>query len=147
MDSCRVGTLGGTFSGNALACASALEVIKIMEKYNLSGRAAKIGMRFREFMHTLEKYGVIGDVRGIGAMTGVELVRDIKTKEPYPELTAKLIQTAAQNGLIIENAGTYGNVIRFLCPLVVTDEQLEAGLKIFENALAASLNAVWNSEN
>ena len=142
MDSCRVGTLGGTFSGNALACASALEVIKIMEKYNLPGRAAKIGMRFREFMHTLEKYGVIGDVRGIGAMTGVELVKDVKTKEPYPELTAKLIQTAAQNGLIIENAGTYGNVIRFLCPLVVTDEQLEAGLKIFENALAASLNTV-----
>ena len=70
-----------------------------------------------------------------GGMIGLELVKDQKSKEPAPELTAALIQECAKNGLMIENAGTYGNVIRFLAPLVITDEQLEAGLEIMEKAL------------
>ena len=140
MDSCRAGTIGGTYCGNPLACASALKVIEIIEREKLAERAAEIGDKLRAFYKTLEKYGVIGDVRGIGAMVGLELVRDTETKEPYPELVAKTIQNAVKRGLIIENAGTFGNVIRFLCPLVVTDKQLEAGFKIFEEALCEALD-------
>ena len=81
----------------------------------------------------------MGDIRGLGAMVGIEFVKDEKTKEPYPELVTKIIQNAVHMGLIMENAGTYGNVIRFLSPLVVTDEQLEAGFAIFEKALVKAL--------
>ena len=84
-----------------------------------------------------EKYNCVGDVRGLGAMIGLELVKDQASKEPDAPLTAALIQECAQNGLLIENAGTYGNVIRFLAPLVMTDEQLECGLDILEKAIAA----------
>ena len=77
----------------------------------------------------------VGDVRGLGGMIGLELVKDQESKEPDAPLTAALIQECAKNGLLIENAGTYGNVVRFLGPLVMTDEQLEAGLEIMEKAL------------
>ena len=87
----------------------------------------------------MDKYDVIGDVRGTGAMVGVEFVKDRKTKEPYPELVGKMIKYAVQHGLLIENAGTYGNVIRFLAPLCMTDAQLTAGLHIYEEALKAAL--------
>ena len=86
------------------------------------------------------KYDCVGDVRGLGAMIGLELVKDQATKEPDAPLTAALIQECAKNGLLIENAGTYGNVIRFLAPLVITDEQLEAGLNIMEQALVKCMN-------
>ena len=82
-----------------------------------------------------KKYPVIGDVRGLGGMVGIEFVKDTETKEPYPELTSAMVQECAKNGLLIENAGTFGNVLRFLAPLVITDAQLEAGLDIFEKAL------------
>ena len=79
-------------------------------------------------------------MRGLGAMIVLELVKDQTTKEPDAPLTAALIQECAKNGLLIENAGTYGNVIRFLAPLVITDEQLEAGLDIMEKALVTCMN-------
>ena len=82
---------------------------------------------------------MIGDVRGLGAMIGIELVKDKETKEPATELTAKLIQNAIQKGLLLENCGTAGNVVRFLAPLTMTDEQMEAGLKIFEVAIIENL--------
>jgi len=82
-----------------------------------------------------EDYAVIGDVRGLGAMVGIEFVKDRTTKAPYPELVSAIVTEAAQNGLIIESAGVYGNVIRFLAPLVITDAQLQAGLDIFEKAI------------
>ena len=82
-----------------------------------------------------KKYPVVGDVRGLGGMIGIEFVKDPETKEPDAALTADIIQTCAKNGLLVEGAGTYNNVIRFLAPLVMTDEQLEAGLQIMENAL------------
>ena len=78
---------------------------------------------------------MIGDVRGLGGMIGVEFVKDQETKEPFPEFVSAMVQNAVQRGLLIENAGTYGNVIRFLAPLVMTDEQLDAGLAIFEECL------------
>ncbi|MCC8014644.1 MAG: aspartate aminotransferase family protein [Eubacterium sp.] len=140
MDACPTGTIGGTFCGNAVSCASALEVIKFIEKNNLCEKAVKIGDRVKEYYKSeLAPLGVVGDVRGIGAFVGLELVKDTKTKEPYPELVAAMVKTAAQKGLIIESAGTYGNVIRFLCPLVVTEQQLEAGLKIMKETMTECL--------
>lgn len=140
MDSVRPGTIGGTYCGNPLACASALKTIEIMERDELADRSMIIGKKVMTFYKDLqEKYTVIGDIRGLGSMIGVEFVKDKDTKEPYPELVNKMVLEAANRGLIIESAGIYGNVIRFLSPLVITDEQLEAGLHIFEEALKASI--------
>nr|WP_312579125.1 aspartate aminotransferase family protein [Sedimentibacter sp.] len=140
MDGVTPGTIGGTFCGNALACASGLQVIDIMQKEDFPGKALKIAdtvmKRWNEWK---EKYEVVGDVRGIGCMMGIEFVKDKQSKEPNPELVNAIIQEAVQHGLLIENAGTYGNVIRFLAPLVITDEQLEAGLEIYENAIKACI--------
>ena len=141
MDAVAPGTIGGTFCGNPLACAASLKTIEIMERDHLAERACQIGekvsARYRDMM---DRYPVIGDVRGMGAMIGIEFVKDKETKEPAPELTAAVIQNCASMGLIVEGAGTYNNVIRFLAPLVITDEQLEAGLDIFEKAVKMSIN-------
>ncbi|MDO4284131.1 MAG: aspartate aminotransferase family protein [Eubacteriales bacterium] len=141
MDAVAPGTIGGTFSGNPLACAAALKVIEIMQRDHLPERALEIAeLCKKEFESWKERYGVVGDVRGTGAMMGIEFVRDQETKEPAPELVTAIIAEAAQHGLLVESAGTYGNVIRFLCPLVVTDEQLRAGLEILEAAVKTSVS-------
>jgi 4-aminobutyrate aminotransferase/(S)-3-amino-2-methylpropionate transaminase len=130
------GTIGGTYSGNPLACASALKVIEIMQRDKLADRSLEIGKIVTDRYNSLkEKLDCIGDVRGLGAMIGIEFVTDKETKEPATALTAAVVQECAQNGLLVESAGVYGNVIRFLAPLVITDEQLEAGLDIFEKAI------------
>lgn len=135
-DKVNSGIIGGTYGGNALACASALKVIEIMERENLCDRALIIAEKCNKvFGIWKDKYEVIGDVRGIGIMMGIEFVKNKETKEPYPELVNDIIKEATSNGLLIESAGTYGNVIRFLSPLVVTDVQLEAGFEILENAI------------
>ncbi len=140
MDAVPGGTIGGTFGGNALACAAGIKVLKVMESEHLVERSNEIGRKVTEaFKAMQEKYEVIGDVRGLGAMIGVEFVKDKKTKEPNAAIVSAMIQECAQHGLLVENAGIYGNVIRFLCPLVVTDAQLDAGLEIFENALKACM--------
>lgn len=142
MDAAVPGTIGGTFCGNPVACAAALKVIEIMEQEQLAERALDIGQKVMARMNTWkETTPVVGDVRGLGAMIGIEFVLDPVTKEPAPELVGRIIQEAVQRGLIIENAGIYGNVIRFLAPLVITDEQLTAGLDIFEASIAAALKA------
>lgn len=136
MEAPAPGTIGGTYCGNPLACAAALKVIEIMERDNLAERSMEIGKKVTErYNQWKDKYEVVGDVRGLGAMIGLEFVKDKKTKEPNAELVKKLVAETAQNGLMVESAGIYGNVIRFLAPLVMTDEQLEAGLKIFEDAI------------
>lgn len=135
-DKVNSGIIGGTYGGNALACASALKVIEIMERDKLCDRALEIAEKCNKvFGRWKDKYEVIGDVRGIGIMMGIEFVKNKETKEPYPELVNDIIKESTLNGLLIESAGTYGNVIRFLSPLVVTDVQLEAGFKILENAI------------
>ncbi len=140
MDAVTGGTIGGTFGANALSAASALKVAEVMQRDDYPAKAmhiAEVGMkRFNEWK---DKYEVVGDVRGLGAMMGVELVKSKATKEPNAELVGKIVQTAMNNGLLLEAAGTYNNVIRFLCPLCVTDEQMEAGLKIFEDAIVANM--------
>ena len=140
MDAVPKGTIGGTYCGNPLACAAALKTIEIMERDHLAERSVEIGKTVTERYQAMqEKYSVIGDVRGMGGMIGIEFVKDNGTKEPAEELTANIIDICARNGLLVEGAGIYGNVIRFLAPLVITDEQLKAGLDIFEKAVADCL--------
>ena len=137
-DSVPGGVIGGTYGGNALACAAGLKVLEVIEKEKLVERANDIGKKiFTRFTEWKGKYECVGDVRGLGAMIGVEFVKDKASKEPDAKLVSDIIQYAAHHGLLMENAGTYNNVIRFLAPLVMTDEQLEAGLKIYEEAIAA----------
>ena len=131
------GTIGGTFSGNPLACAAALKVIEIMQRDRLDKRSVEIGKTVTDrYLKMKDRYTCIGDVRGLGAMIGIEFVKDRATREPDAELTSEIILECAKNGLLVEGAGIYGNVIRFLAPLVITDKQLAAGLDIFENAVA-----------
>lgn len=136
MEAVYPGTIGGTYCGNPLACASALKTIEIMERDKLADRSLEIGEKvMKRYKEWVDKYEVVGDARGLGGMIGLEFVKDKKTKEPNGELVAKLIQECAQNGLMVENSGSHGQVIRFLAPLVMTDAQLEAGLDILENAI------------
>lgn len=137
MDAPAPGTIGGTFCGNALACAAALKVIEIMERDHLADRSLEIGKKVTARYEAMkETYECVGDVRGLGGMVGIEFVKDKKSKAPDGALTAAVVQECAKNGLLVESAGTYGNVIRFLAPLVMTDEQLACGLDIFEKAVA-----------
>lgn len=139
-DAVKPGVIGGTFGGNALACASSLKVFEVMEKEHLCDRSLQIAEKCRtRFLEWKEKFEEVGDVRGIGCMMGIEFVKDKKTKEPATKLVADIIAESAKNGLLIENAGTYGNVIRFLCPLVVTDAQLDSGLAILEKAIQSCI--------
>ena len=139
MDKVAPGTIGGTFNGNALACAAGLALLKKMRDEDYPAKALKIADKCRARYEAWQsKYKEVGDVRGLGAMMGVEFVKD-EAKTPYPELVNKVVASAWEKGLIIESAGTYGNVIRFLCPLCVTDEQLEAGLDIFEAAIEKNI--------
>ena len=136
MDSVPEGGLGGTYVGNPVACRAALEVLRIIEE-GLLARAGELGSRiFAHFRGMQERFPLIGDVRGLGAMVAMELVRDRRTKEPAAEETTAIIKEALENGLVLAKAGLYSNVIRMLLPLVTTDEELEEGLEILEEALA-----------
>src|SRR5215831_6141546 len=137
MDAAGVGGLGGTFGGNPLACASALAALDIIEKQGLLGRSTELGRRFGERGRSWQKlFSVVGDVRGLGGMCAIELVKDHSSREPNAEATKKISQYCYEHGLITITAGTYGNVMRILVPLVVTDAQFEEGLDVLEAALA-----------
>lgn len=136
MDAVLPGTIGGTYCGNPLACAAGLKAIEIIERDNLAKRSLEIGEKVQAtYKNWMAKYDVVGDVRGLGGMVGIEFVTGRTSKTPNPEIVSKIIQYAVHHGLMLENSGIYGNVIRFLAPLVMTDEQLDAGLKIFEEAI------------
>ena len=138
MDSVHPGGIGGTYGGNPVACEAALAVFDIIESENLLDKAKKLGETLRKtFLEFQQKYDIIGDVRGLGPMIAMELVRDRRTKEPAPEETKALVSYCYERGVIILSCGTYGNVIRFLMPLVITDEQLGKGLEIVEGGMAA----------
>jgi len=140
MDKVAPGTIGGTFGANAMSAAAALKVIEIMERDDYPGKALHIAEKVRSaFDAWVDKYEVVGNVRGTGAMMGIEFVTDKETKTPNAAIVSAIVQEAMNNGLMLEAAGTYGNVIRFLCPLCATDAQLEAGIEIFENALKACM--------
>ena len=136
MDHPQVGGLGGTYGGNPVACRAALAVLEQFERKDILSRAEKIGekvlQRFREIQ---QRFSVVGDVRGLGAMVGMELVVDRKTREPATALTRQLVNRCREKGLLMISAGTHSNIIRPLMPLVITDEQLEKGLSIIEESL------------
>jgi len=137
MDSSHVGGLGGTYGGNPIACAAALAVIRMIEDEKLVERAAHVGSILFESLNALQqKYPIIGEVRGRGAMVAMELVH-AGTKDPNPEAMAKVIKYCQSKGVLILTAGTYGNVIRFLPPVVITDELLKDALGVLAEAFAA----------
>ncbi|HXN71104.1 MAG TPA: 4-aminobutyrate--2-oxoglutarate transaminase [Candidatus Acidoferrales bacterium] len=136
MDAPGVGGLGGTYGGNPLACAAALAVIETMERENLPARAEKLGKRFDARAQEWKKRcSLIGDIRGLGAMRALELVRPGATREPAKEETEQVLRHCLEHGLILVSAGSYGNVVRLLMPLVTTDEQFDEGLQVLESAL------------
>ncbi len=136
MDEIHASGLGGTFGGSPVACAAAIGAIKTIEEEKLADRAKHLGeIIFKRLNAMKAKYPTIGDVRGRGAMAAIELVKP-GTTEPNAELQAAAIKKCQQEGVLILSAGTYGNVIRLLPPLVITDEQLNEGLDVLESALA-----------
>jgi 4-aminobutyrate aminotransferase / (S)-3-amino-2-methylpropionate transaminase / 5-aminovalerate transaminase len=147
MDAAGVGGLGGTFGGNPLSCASALAALDIIEKDGLLVRSTHLGRKFEERARGWQKqFAIVGDVRGLGAMCAIELVKDQATREPHAEATKKIAQHCYEHGLITITAGTYGNVMRILVPLVVTDEQFDEGLDVLEAALTHVSAAVPRKE-
>jgi 4-aminobutyrate aminotransferase/(S)-3-amino-2-methylpropionate transaminase len=137
MDAPGVGGIGGTFGGNPAACAAALAALEILEKEGLLARSTAIGKRFQERARGWQKkWPLVGDVRGLGAMCAMELVRDAETREPAEAEMKEVAQYCTEHGVITITAGTYGNVLRILVPLVVTDAQLDEGLDVIEQALA-----------
>ncbi|MEQ8821471.1 MAG: aspartate aminotransferase family protein [Sumerlaeia bacterium] len=137
MDAPHVGGAGGTYGGAPLACVAARESIQIIRQPEFQARTNAIGDRMRAHLDRWAgKYELVGDVRGLGAMLLVEFVLDRKTKEPAPQQTLEIIKRASAKGLILIRAGLYSNGIRFLPPLVITDEQLDEAFEILEAALA-----------
>lgn len=136
MDALLTGSIGGTYGGNPLACRAALAAIETLEKENLVERANHLGRQIRARLVEMQKrYACIGEVRGLGAMIGIELVEPA-TRQPASALAANLLAACLQKGLLVLKSGAGNNVIRTLMPLVITDEQLQEGLDILEAALA-----------
>lgn len=136
MDAPCVGGIGGTYGGSPLGCVAALEVIEKIKRENLNEKANELGSYImKRLLEMKEKYDVIGDVRGLGAMIGLELVTDRETLAPNVDIIKKITSYCFQNGVIFLNAGILSNVIRFLPPLVMTKEQVEYGMKVLEEAI------------
>src|ERR1700726_267580 len=141
MDAPGPGGLGGTFAGNPLSCAAALAVLDLFERENLLARANELGDRFqRRAREWQRRWPIVGDVRGLGGMQAIELVKSQESKTPASDETKQITQYCYEHGLITITAGTYLNVIRVLVPLVATDAQIDEGLSVLEAALAAVCN-------
>lgn len=136
MDAPIEGGVGGTYGGNPVACASALQVFQLFQNGSLLARAQDLG---KQLAKQLEQWKMnfprIGDVRGLGPMRAMEFVKDRNTREPDRDSAQALIRHCYQNGVVIMSAGTYGNVIRFLVPLVIQDSELQEALKVVEAGL------------
>jgi len=140
MDAPEDSTIGGTYVGSPVGCAAALAVLDEFDEKNLLDRSKAIGARLMEaFRGFQDTYDSIGDVRGLGAMVAMEFVKDRKTKEPFPAKATAVVQAAMKRGLLLLKAGVYGNCIRILCPLVITDEQLEEAIDIIGECLAETM--------
>ena len=137
MDAPASGQLGGTFAGNPAACVAALAVLDTIEKENLCARANVLGERFRKRAAKWQAHWeLIGEVRGLGAMQALELVRSRLTREPADGETKQISQYCYEHGVVTITAGSYGNVIRLLMPLVITDEQMDEAMDVLESAIA-----------
>jgi 4-aminobutyrate aminotransferase / (S)-3-amino-2-methylpropionate transaminase / 5-aminovalerate transaminase len=138
MDSPEVGGLGGTYAGNPIACAAAHAVLDLFESGELLRRSEQIGTRIEaRAADWARTWPFIGDIRRLGAMVGVELVRSRSTREPARSEVSEIIRLACQRGVILIQAGTFGNVIRFLAPLTISDDELDEGLDVLTGCMAA----------
>jgi 4-aminobutyrate aminotransferase/(S)-3-amino-2-methylpropionate transaminase len=138
MDAPGPGSLGGTYCGHPASCAAALAAIETIEKDGLLARSTAIGEHFEKRARGWQKkWPIVGDVRGLGGMCAIELVRNPETREPADSETKGIAKYCYEHGLIMITAGTFNNVIRILVPLVVTDEQFNEGLDVLEAALAS----------
>jgi 4-aminobutyrate aminotransferase-like enzyme len=141
MDAPGPGGIGGTYVGNPVAQAAALAVLDVIDDEGLVERSAEIGETIRaRMLGWQERWPAIGDVRGLGSMLAVEFVADPVTKKPAPELARAVVNAALARGLLLITCGIYGNCIRVLVPLVVTDVELEEALGVWEEALVAALD-------
>jgi 4-aminobutyrate aminotransferase/(S)-3-amino-2-methylpropionate transaminase len=141
LDAAHDGAVGGTFVGNPVAQAAALAVLDVIDEEGLIERASALGETMRARMLAWqERFPAIGEVRGLGAMLAIELVEDRATKQPAPQLAQAVITAAMERGLLLLKAGVYGNVIRVLSPLVLTDAELDEALAVWEDALAHVLS-------
>ncbi len=133
----KAGSHGTTFGGNPLACAAGLATLQVMREDNLLENCRKQGKRFLEGLQSLQKkYPVIGDVRGVGCMLAIELIVPGSDKKPNPQAVTQTINLCLENGLLPYMAGTYGQVVRFIPPLIVTSAQIDEALAILDKALA-----------
>lgn len=136
MDLPHIGGLGGTYGGNPIACRAALAVLEILFEDKLLERSKALGETLHEKFTALQKsHELVGEVRGIGPMLALELVKDRETKEPATTEAKKLTQLCYEKGLVLLSCGNFGNVIRTLMPFVITDEQLDKGISIIEESL------------
>lgn len=139
MDAPGPGGLGGTYGGSPIACAAAHAVLDVIEDEGLCARAVTIGQRFTDRLLAMQndpRFGCIGEVRGLGAMVAIELVKDRDPHQPDADLTKALVAKAAENGLILLSCGLYSNVIRFLVPLTASDALIDEGLDVLQASLA-----------
>jgi len=140
MDVVPAGGLGGTFGGNPVACAAANATLEGLANGGMLERAVEVGDRLRTGLDAMAgRIAEIGEVRGIGAMLALEIVKDADTKEPWPEVTAKATAIARDHGLMLLSCGLYGNVLRILVPFSVSDEDLDRGLEIMEESLGDAI--------
>jgi 4-aminobutyrate aminotransferase/(S)-3-amino-2-methylpropionate transaminase len=138
MDAPGPGGLGGTFAGNPVACEAALAVLDMFEQQDLNARALALGEHFQKRAREWQKrWSIIGEIRGLGAMQAVELVQSREKREPAAEETKQITQYCYEHGVITISAGSYGNVIRLLMPLVITDAQMDEALDVLEGAFKA----------
>jgi 4-aminobutyrate aminotransferase / (S)-3-amino-2-methylpropionate transaminase / 5-aminovalerate transaminase len=137
MDSAGIGEIGGTYGGSPLGCIAAIEVVKMIVEQKLLEKANSFGEKFQErFGKLAGRFNVIGDVRSLGAMCAIEFFDG--EGRPNSQLVQEILKKAHQRGLIIMSAGLYGNVIRLLAPLVITDDQIEEGFGVLEAAIVQS---------
>jgi 4-aminobutyrate aminotransferase/(S)-3-amino-2-methylpropionate transaminase len=136
MDEIHPSGLGGTYGGNPIACAAALGAIETIQSQNLIKRANELGKIMVDALNAMKaKYPVIGEVRGRGAMIAIELVKP-GSKEPNGDVLGKVVKYAQQKGVLFLTAGTYGNVLRFLPPLVISDDLVKDAMSILDEAFA-----------
>lgn len=141
MDSIDNAGIGGTYGGNPVCCRAGLAVLKLLKEKKLVERANEIGAKVMEKFQAFEKkYPYVGHVRGLGAMNAIEIVVDKRNPKPNGDLAKAIAKRCYEKGLIMLTAGPWGNVIRNLVPLVVTDDQLEKGLRILDEAMAEQAN-------
>jgi len=140
MDAPAANAVGGTYVGNPVAQAAALAVLDVIEEEGLCDRSVAIGETIRARMRSWQdRWPEVGDVRGLGAMTALELVADPETKDPAPDVASRVVEEAARRGLLMIKSGMYGNCIRVLVPLVVSDAELDEGLDVWAESLEAVL--------